>query len=261
MDRKRLIFPIAAILFGSLLLGGCYKPQSDPTIVTEQQTPPDVILTAPHYIAGKSVEGRPIEYIVLGHGSDVTFILATIHGNETAGTPLVRRLTRYLRQNPKLLHGRKIVALPVANPDGMANKTRGNVRGVDLNRNFDTANRRNSRRFGRSALCEPESRIIKNLISQYSPNRIVTFHQPLSCIDYDGPARAIALRMARYCDLPVKKLGARPGSLGSYAGLTLGIPIITVELLKGDEKLSSQTLWRRYGKMLTAAVVYPQYLE
>jgi protein MpaA len=67
--------------------------------------------------------------------------------------------------------------------------------------------------------------------------------------------------MGEHCDLPVKKLGARPGSLGSYAGVTLGIPIITFEMLLNDSQLDTQTLWKRYGKALVAAIVYPDAVE
>jgi len=63
--------------------------------------------------------------------------------------------------------------------------------------------------------------------------------------------------MARYCDLPVRKLGARPGSLGSYAGENLRIPIITFELPCDADSLDSKSLWTRYGSALIAAVLYP----
>ncbi|MBW1939433.1 MAG: hypothetical protein JRI67_11870, partial [Deltaproteobacteria bacterium] len=89
------------------------------------------------------------------------------------------------------------------------------------------------------------------------PDRIVSIHQPLSCIDYDGPARMLADHMGQYCALPVKKLGAKPGSLGSYAGITLGIPIITFEMTEADSKLNSLALWQKYGKALLAAITFP----
>jgi len=209
-------------------------------------------------IVGTSVERRPIECLILGKGYDVVLILATIHGDEPAGTPLVQRLAEYLQQHPQILQGRKVVLLPVANPDGLAHNQRYNARGVNLNRNFATANRINSARNGYRALSEPEAWVIQQLIRQYPPDRIVSIHQPLTCIDYDGPARLLAGRMAEYCDLPVRKLGARPGSLGSYAGLTLNIPTITLELPAGASQLSQQALWQRYGPALIAAVVYPE---
>ena len=87
---------------------------------------------------------------------------------------------------------------------------------------------------------------------------IVSIHQPLKCIDYDGPAKELAEEMARHCDLPVRKIGAMPGSLGSYAGITLGIPIITLELPKEATNLNSEVLWQRYGPVLIAAIGYKQ---
>jgi len=187
--------------------------------------------------------------------------MAAIHGNETAGIPLVRRLGNELRQNPELLDGRTIVLLSSANPDGIVRGTRQNARGVDLNRNFEAANRVNSKETGLKALSEPEARTLQQVILKYTPDRIITLHQPLACIDYDGPAQVLANHMGKYCDLPVKKVGARPGSLGSYAGVTQGIPIITFEMRESDANLDSQSLWRRYGKALLAAVVYPEAVK
>jgi len=256
MRRKRSIILTVYALFAALAFAGCYQPVDFPEIV--EFPPPTVVEPAiPRRIVGKSVQNRPMEYIVLGQGRDVTFILAAIHGSEPAGIPLVRRLARYLQQYPHLLQGRKVVLLPVANPDGVAHNTRSNARGVDLNRNFSTANRINSNRFGYTALSEPESRIVEQLIQQYTPDRIVSIHQPLACIDYDGPGIALANRMAEYCDLPLKKLGAKPGSLGSYAGVTLRIPTITLELPYIADRLDSERLWQQYGPALIAAVVYP----
>jgi protein MpaA len=212
-------------------------------------------------IVGTSVQRLPILSFVLGQGPDVTFILATIHGNEPAGTPLARRLAKYLQQQSHLMEGRRVVLLAVANPDGMAHRSRVNANGVDLNRNFPSTNRVNDRQSGATPLSEPEARVIKQLIDQYSPDRIISLHQPLACIDYDGPGTTLAVRMAQYCSLPLKKLGARPGSLGSYAGVDLGIPIITLEMRQNDSKLDSNTLWQRYGKALVAAIIYPERVQ
>lgn len=228
----------------------------EPEIVLGPESLLGELIVQRHTI-GRSIENRPIEYLVLGKGKDVTFILASIHGNEPAGTPLVRSLEEHLQLYPQLLQGRKVVLLPVANPDGLAHNSRNNARGINLNRNFATANRIKSSTSGDRALSEPETRAIERLIRQYAPDRIVSIHQPLACIDYDGPAYRLAVRMALYCRLPVKKLGARPGSLGSYAGISRGIPIITLELPGTAEQLNRQALWQRYGTALVAAIVYP----
>lgn len=160
--------------------------------------------------------------MIFGTGNDSILIIATIHGNEAAGTPLVYRLAEYLGTHSELLRGRRVVLVPNLNPDGHEYNSRYNANRVDLNRNFPADNRRNTKRFGMSALSEPESRAIYDAIDRFQPGRIVTIHQPAACVDYDGPAADLAAVMAEAGDLKIKKLGARPGSLGSYAGNMLG---------------------------------------
>ncbi|HPF39773.1 MAG TPA: DUF2817 domain-containing protein [Phycisphaerae bacterium] len=215
-------------------------------------------------VVGTSLQGRPIEARVFGSGNDCVFILATIHGNEDAGTPLVERLADYLSRNPALYTGRRVVLMPNANPDGMAAQTRGNGNGVDLNRNYPADNFKASDRHGDTALSEPESVAIHQVLERYQPARIVSIHQPLrygsECIDHDGPAKALAEAMSMHTDIPVRRIGSRPGSLGSYAGVTLGIPIITLELPKEAKGWDGAKLWSNYGDMLLAAIAYPETL-
>lgn len=190
--------------------------------------------------------------------------MATIHGDEDAGTPLVRRLAAHLADHPELTEGRRILLVPVVNPDGRVSRTRTNARGVDLNRNYPASNYRGTALHGAAALSEPESVAISGLLDEHRPQRIVSIHQPLrrghACIDYDGPADALAAAMAAHCRLPIEKLGSRPGSLGSYAGLTLGIPIITLELPKDAGTMSADEIWDRWGQMLLAAIAFPEAL-
>lgn len=260
MDRNCPVILLAFYLPFVLVLAGCAEPVRYPEIVSPQPQLQQVpALPLPEYrIVGESVRKRPILCTVIGEGRDVTLILATIHGNEPAGAPLVRQLAKHLQQNAQLLSGRKVVLLPVANPDGMAYNSRFNANGVDLNRNFATDNRINSREFGYNALSEPEACVIEQLIREYKPDRIVSIHQPLACIDYDGPAYSLANRMAQDCDLPLRKIGEKPGSLGSYAGLTLGIPIVTFEITQTDSSLGQQALWQKYGPALLSAITCPQ---
>lgn len=184
-------------------------------------------------------------------------MMASIHGNEVAGTPLLQQLVKLLAAKKQLLEGKRVVLLPIANPDGYVHNVRYNSHGIDLNRNFGASNRQNLARYGTSQLSEPESLLIAGLLQKYRPTRIVSIHQPMSCIDYDGPAEELAQLMVRYCELPVKRIGSRPGSLGSYAGVDLGIPIITLELPRKASSLAPGEAWRRYGRTLLAAVTYP----
>jgi protein MpaA len=213
------------------------------------------------FIAGWSAENRPIHYQVHGQGQTVVLVIAAIHGNEPTGEPLVERLARELDLNPRLLEGRTVVLCPLANPDGLARKTRWNADGVDLNRNYPSVNFRPSRRNGSRPLSEPESRVIAELVQRTAPARVLSIHEPLACIDHDGPGEAIAGAMGRHTHLRPKKLGARPGSLGSWVGETLGIPIITLELPSDASGRSSDDLWWLYGRALLAFIRHPDSVD
>lgn len=213
------------------------------------------------FSVGHSVEGRPIECQVLGDGPDAVFIIASIHGDETAGSPLVRKLSDHLQANPHRLIGRRVILLPAANPDGMVKGTRENANGVDINRNFPAANRENNDRNGWAELSEPEAQIIAMLIDLYAPSRVIVIHQPLACVDYDGPAQDLAARMAQLTHLPVKRLGTRPGSMGAFLGEEIGLPTITLELPNGVDKWNETKLWETYGDALVAAVVFPDAVQ
>ncbi|MEO1998335.1 MAG: M14 family zinc carboxypeptidase, partial [Planctomycetaceae bacterium] len=203
---------------------------------------------------GQSVGGIPIRQIRIGNGDYVILMLAAIHGNESAGTPLLNRLAQYLQDQPEVVSDCTVILMPEVNPDGVQDNARWNAQGVDLNRNFPAENRTNSRRYGMHALSEPESLTIFQVISHWLPHHIITLHEPLQCVDYDGPAAGLAEDMSSRCGLPVKKLGSRPGSLGSYAGLSLGIPIVTFELPRAARDQTSQQLWEKYGSALVTAV-------
>jgi protein MpaA len=205
---------------------------------------------------GESVEQRTIDAQVFGHGADAILLLATIHGNESAGTPLLRALAKHLGRSPELLHDRRVVLIPILNPDGYHRRSRYNANGVDLNRNFPASNRRATKRYGKSALSEPESRALAVAIRRFHPDRIVTLHQPVACVDYDGPAEGLARSMAKAGGLRFKRLGAKPGSLGSYAGNMLDIPVVTIELPGSAKRMNEDKLWGRYGPMLIEAIEY-----
>jgi protein MpaA len=215
-------------------------------------------IEAPHrnesQTIGWSVEGRPIEAITLGGGPRAILYIATIHGDESAGTPLLRLFEQHVRAHPEVIHGCRVVLVPIANPDGFVRARRSNANGVDLNRNFAAANFTDRRRHGTQPNSEPESRALAMLIDDIQPSAIISIHQPLACIDYDGPAEWLAKAMSAAGRLPVKKIGAQPGSLGSFAGVERGIPIITLELPGSIGRLTDAALWNRFGPLLTAAL-------
>lgn len=241
-------------------LTGCPPPQHGIETGYEADVDRGIIRVTPHCsIIGHSVEGRPIECETFGDGPEVVLIMASIHGDEPAGTPLLDQLSAHLRHRSDLVSGRRIILIPVANPDGYEKYLRHNVRDVDLNRNFPAGNYLEDGRHGENPLSEPESQALYRILHEHPPARIVSIHQPRRlppCIDYDGPADGLARAMARRTDLPIIKLGSRPGSLGSYAGDTMQTPIITLEIPRSKDDRNGPALWRRYGRMMIAAIEY-----
>ena len=193
-----------------------------------------------------------------GDRGPTLLVKASIHGTEGAGTPLCQRLIAWLNAHPTAWQACRVLVMPISNPDGLHAGKRFNANGVDLNRNFPAENREAKAKFGLDALSEPESRALYDFILHEKPDLIVAIHQPLNCVDFDGPAPAAALAdsLSRSTGLPVEKLGARPGSLGAWFGETLGKPIITLELPRSLTE-SPDKLWADYGPGLVELIERP----
>jgi hypothetical protein len=89
---------------------------------------------------GKTVEGRPLEIIRLGKESAPhrVFLRARAHPWESGGNWIVEGLVDRLLREKQFLESYSVYILPMANKDGVARgRTRFNLRGKDLNRNWD----------------------------------------------------------------------------------------------------------------------------
>jgi hypothetical protein len=181
----------AALAIGLLMLAVGLRRSSVPSAAPAGREESVAVFGEPVTL-GRSLAGRPMTVQRLGNGPRVILMMASIHGSEPAGTPLLGELSRHLREHPSLLGGVTLYLLPVANPDGLARGQRYNRRGVDLNRNFPAGNRIDRSRFGMGPLSEPESAALAAFIGRVEPSLIVSIHQPLACIDWDGPAGASA---------------------------------------------------------------------
>ena len=193
---------------------------------------------------GRSVEGRAIVFREEGRGDSTVLVLGSMHGDEAAGGTVVVRLAEAFAAGASDPVQRRIVFVPVVNPDGVERGTRWNAHGVDINRNFPTANwengeRKGIARHGTEPASEPETKLVMSLIDRFKPCLIITLHAALHVVNYDGPGKEIAERIGALNGYPVSgSIGyPTPGSLGTYAGLERQIPIITLELpgVSGDE--------------------------
>lgn len=155
-------------------------------------------------------------------------ILASIHGDE-AETIII--LSEALRSVPYGHLAADVIL--AANPDGLMSGTRGNARGVDLNRNFPTSDWTGAGavyRWGRDTprdvrlgsgdnpASESEVQSLIKLIMQRNPAEMIALHSPLACID--NPSHSpMGQWLSKVTGLPlVDSVGyPTPGSLGAWA--------------------------------------------
>jgi murein peptide amidase A len=177
--------------------------------------------------------------VVSNNNKRRVLVLGGIHGDERSSSSLVFHWIGYAETTPVSTHWRFI---PGLNPDGLLAQPpkRTNANGVDLNRNFPTTDwqrdalsywttktKKDPRRFpGKEPLSEPESKFLYEQIESFKPDIIISIHAPFGVLDFDGPS-VPPRRLGR---LYLDQVGIYPGSLGNYGGMTLGIPVVTVEL-------------------------------
>lgn len=207
--------------------------------------------------------GRPIFHFEKGsndkRGKRV-LALGLIHGDEPLAGEMSIDWTERLAALEK--HRSTWRFVPLLNPDGLIAKTRMNAGGVDLNRNFPTADwneeahryweksaRKDPRRFpGDGPASEPETKCVIAHIKDFKPDFIVAAHTPYRVLDFDGPK----MKFPSYKDLPWRALGNFPGSLGRYMWRDYRIPVLTVEL--GDKMVDSAALQDLIGSFAIDAV-------
>ena len=174
-------------------------------------------------VLGRSVYGRPIGAVETGDldSSRKVLVVGCIHGNECAGMAITAELSRMRRRPPEV----DLWVVANINPDGVAAGTRGNARGVDLNRNFPWLWKRLGGVFnsGPKPLSEPESRIAYRLIPALRPTISIWFHQHLDIVDESGGNVTLERRFADLVGLRLERLEREPEA--SSAGRTTGLAL------------------------------------
>jgi protein MpaA len=189
---------------------------------------------------GKSVQDRPLRVTSFGRGPRRVLWVGGIHGDERVGRVTNEELPRAFVQTPGAVDRVTLTMLEDCNPDGTAGNTRGNARRVDLNRNYPAANFKASAVNGRHPLDQPEAKVLHDLIRDLRPHLVVVVHawRGDHFINFDGPAEPLARRFSElsgYRVQPSNAFSPTPGSLGSWVGGTLGLPILTLEYPRGHD--------------------------
>lgn len=145
---------------------------------------------------GRSIEGRPIRAVVVGHGPTTVLLWSQMHGDESTASMSLADIIRWWADSPgddslrRYLADRlTITMVPMLNPDGAERFIRHNAAGVDVNRD--------ARR-----LATPEGRILKTLRDSIGADFGFNLHdQGSRTAGADGDLVAIAL-LAPAADAP-----------------------------------------------------------
>jgi murein peptide amidase A len=212
---------------------------------------------------GRSELGLPLE-VWKPRGACRVLVFAAIHGEEPETTYALSRALRQLTAPPE-----RCAVVLTANPDGVVRGTRGNARGVDLNRNFPTSDWQPKPVTHRSTIedtsdillspgtapaSEVETRALLSLITELEPAAVVALHAPLACID-DMNQSTLGRRLAEKTGMPfVTDVGyPTPGSFGTW-GAEHGVPVVTYEF----PLAATEVLMRDHVPVLVELLVNPE---
>lgn len=210
-----------------------------------QQGHGEPVVQDPHsWVVGASQQGRPIIAELYGERGPVLFLLAAIHGDERSAVTFGERFRWHLQGGAAEQAGMRVVYVGAANPDGIVANTRRNSRNIDLNRNFDTANFQPGGPGGMTPLSESETQALVGITEAVDPTAVISVHCCVPTIDYDGPGREFAERIASKAGYPAERLGSSNGSMGSWVGIELEKPIITLEFAPNERQPSAEQLDR-----------------
>jgi hypothetical protein len=124
---------------------------------------------------GTSVQGRPIQALVLSKNADAdvstpgrltVLLIGCQHGTESAGAESLLFVARDLLTGPlqKVIDDIDVVLIPNANPDGRDNGKRANANGINLNIDF-------------VSLTQPESVALIDALQRYRPEVSLDVHE------------------------------------------------------------------------------------
>lgn len=207
-----------------------------------------------HY---RSTDRRPIETLTLGKGTFRVAVLGSLHGDEVQSVALVDELAHSLQTHPEQLANSTVLLIKSPNPDGFVRRTPHNINGIDLNRNFPSANWQSlsSGRAGSQAASEAETRVVIRLLEDFRPALLVHVKDSrgTATVNYEGPESSRADQVAtRNGSQVAHDLGkATSGSVENFADTRLQCPSLTLLI---PREPSTSAAWTKHRDALVAAV-------
>ncbi len=207
---------------------------------------------------GHAQSGRSIRGYVIGNGPDTLFLFGAIHGNEMGTATLMENLIDEVRNNTGLVApSKRLVIIPISNPDGYYDRIdKLNANGVNLNLNFPTDNWEHygpsGTYAGEKPFSEPESRIIRDIVEQYKPYAMISFHAQGGLVSPE--LQDISKEWSRWY---ARQTGYEYYEEWDYFGTatrwftdTTGLPSVTVELtdhMHSDWSINKAALLKLIG--------------
>lgn len=190
------------------------------------------------YVFSKSSLGLPI----LAHGfqnsGPEVLILGGVHGDEIEGLIAAQKLLEFFMNS--FTYKLNLTIVPQFNIEGVLHRTRGNLRGIDLNRNLpakDWSPEIKTARYnpGPTALSESENFGLVDFIDKKSPRLILSLHSWFPVLNVNGDCKEVAEVLHQHTGYKIDDdIGyPTPGSLGTYAGLERNCPTLTYEIERG----------------------------
>ncbi len=152
---------------------------------------------------GTSVQGRNIYAYYFGNGAKKVLFFASMHGSESnTKSTMTKWIDELEINNSRIPSDKTIIVIPTLNPDGVANRSRFNANGVDLNRNFAASDWAQGTYLhttfyptggGISPFSEPESLIMKNLIAKENPYITLSYHAAAGYVVASNTAKGIEM--------------------------------------------------------------------
>jgi hypothetical protein len=167
---------------------------------------------------GTSVQGRPITATRIGGGPLALAFVGDTHGApEGATATLIQTAIGYYRVHiSEIPAGETVYFIPSLNPDGLADGTRVNADGVDLNRNFGTADWSSGANEpdgfvpgagGPQPFSEPESRAMRDFLLTHHVVASIFYHLPWGGLYSEPHSVAFAQQLGQASGYPVHAPG------------------------------------------------------